>query len=462
MSKPISLFTRPEGSMRFRSRASRRRGLRQISLVTVTTVLTLIAGVSIPAPTADAAVLGLREQAAEAGILLGSGAINPDYLEDPRFAQILAEQFNSLSPENELKWSWVEPQQGTFDFTKLDRLVDFAEKHDIAVKGHGLISGSFIPPWLEQIKDPDELRAATTDHFRTIMTRYDGKMDRWDVATEVLSTMGGTGLDQNYYYQVLGPDYLAEVFRIARAADPDAKLFINESLVESYPEKRRELYDLVAGLVAKGVPIDGVGLETHLTLSPPEPGVITDIVNSYRALGLEVAITEMDVHLNPDANHDAHQAEIYGSVVGEALAAGIRDISFWGFTDKHHYTWLPGAQPLMFDEDYNPKPAFFATWTALANHVWVSPQEALVSVEEEVQALVDAGTLDGGHAAALTNKIDSAVTQLDRDKQNAKSAVVHLESAISFTENLADSGALPSGDAQGLIHELNWILSKAS
>jgi len=330
----------------------------------------LVAGAYLPATAANAAVLSLRAQAARTGILIGSGAINPDYLDEPPFAQVLAQQFNSLSPENELKWFSSEPRQGVFDFAKLDRLVGFAKQHGMAVKGHGLISGCCNPSWLEQITDPAALRAAMTTHFKTLMKRYAGKVDRWDVATEVLSTFGGTGLDQNYFYRVLGPDYVAEAFRIAHAANPNAKLFLNESLVEYYPAKRQELYDLVADLVHRGVPISGVGLETHVTFTPPEPGVITDIVNSYKALGLQVAITEMDVHLTPLPNNGEYQTqgEIYGKIINEALTAGVRDISFWGFTDKHSYTWVPGAKPLMFDDQYRPKPAFFATWAALASH----------------------------------------------------------------------------------------------
>jgi endo-1,4-beta-xylanase len=302
----------------------------------------------------------LRQEADKSGVLIGAGATNPAYLDDPKFAETLAKHFNSLSPENELKWSFTEPQQGVFDFTKLDRLVAFAEDHDMAVKGHGLISGCCNPGWLQQISDPDELRAAMTTHFDTIMDRYDGKMDRWDVVTEPLEIPGG-GLNENYFYGVLGPDYIAEAFDIAHAADPDAKLFLNESLVEAIPGKRQELYDLVAGLVAAGVPIDGVGLEMHL-LGMPQPGVITEMVDDYEALGLEVAITEMDVQLRDQKDH----ARIHNAVVTEALHAGIRDISFWGFTDKYcTFVFVPGAQPCMFDANYDPKPAFSAVWYAL-------------------------------------------------------------------------------------------------
>ncbi|WP_216587984.1 endo-1,4-beta-xylanase [Streptomyces brasiliscabiei] len=103
----------------------------------------------------------------------------------------------------------------------------------------------------------------------------------------------------------------------------------------------------------------------HETQAGPEPGVITQMVDSYHALGLDVAITELDVH-----TYDVdQQTQIYGDIVAEALAAGIRDISFWGFTDKHAYTWLPGSKPLMFDEDYNAKPAYFAVRDSLQSFV---------------------------------------------------------------------------------------------
>jgi GH35 family endo-1,4-beta-xylanase len=121
--------------------------------------------------------------------------------------------------------------------------------------------------------------------------------------------------------------------------------------VESNAGKRQELYDLVAGLVAGGVPIDGVALQMH----------ITDMVESYNALGLDVSIAELDVHVLDDEL----QADIYGAVMREALSTGITDISFWGFTDKHLYTWLPGAKSLMFDEYYRPKKVYFATHAAL-------------------------------------------------------------------------------------------------
>jgi GH35 family endo-1,4-beta-xylanase len=309
-------------------------------------------------------VTPLRYEAQKKNITIGSGAINPNYLNDTVFAAVLTQQFNSLSPENELKWVEVNPSKGIYDWSGLDRLVAFAEANDMVVKGHGLISGCCNPDYVTNITDRATLNDAMTAHFTQVMHRYAGKMDRWDVVTEAFEVMNGT-LAHNFFYNISGPGYIEDAFRIARAAAPNATLFINENQVEFYPEKRQGLYNLVADLVAKGVPIDGIALQMHETFFAPTPGVITEMVKSYHALGLEVTIAELDVHtLNNTA-----ETEIYGAVIGEALEAGITDISFWGFTDKHSYTWIPGAQPLIFDANYTAKSDFYATHAALADFV---------------------------------------------------------------------------------------------
>src|SRR5690242_10143574 len=207
----------------------------------------------------------LRLEASEMSILIGSGAINPDYLDDPQFAAVLAKQFRSLSPENELKWSLIHPTKEHYNWDTIDRLVNFAGRINMVVKGHGLISSCCNPEYLLNITDPAAFRAAMTSHFEAIMHRYNGSVDRWDVVSEALKPMGG-GLQPNDFYKALGPEYIADAFRIARSASPSAKLFINENQVESLAGKRQELYDLVAGLVEEGVPIDGVALQMHITL----------------------------------------------------------------------------------------------------------------------------------------------------------------------------------------------------
>jgi endo-1,4-beta-xylanase len=363
------------------------RGPRRLS-VAVVAVLAVLGTPYLPtaraATTAD--LPSLREQAEASGIVIGSGAIRPEYLAEEKYEATLARQFGSLSPDNDLKWSEVEPQRGVFDFAPIDALVRFAKKHDMVVKGHGFVSSAFNPGWLTAITDPDELLDVTRHHFDTIMDRYPKLVDRWDVVTEVLSTFGGTGLTQNHWYQVLGDDYIHELFDIAHAADPKAKLFINEALVESYPVKRQEFYQLVREMVDAGVPVHGVGLESHQTTIGPRPGVLTEIVEEFRALGLEVAITEMDAH-----NHDnVTQAQVYGDYIAEAVAAGITDISFWGFTDKHTWTWMPGSKPHMFDANNDPKPSFYATLNALAHPCWSLEQPDCWAATSVANAVVSA------------------------------------------------------------------------
>jgi GH35 family endo-1,4-beta-xylanase len=329
---------------------------------TATTVTTCLSALGHAQSCPPTGTTSLRYEAARKNITIGSGAINPNYLNDTLFSQVLATQFKSLSPENELKWVQLNPSPGHYNWDPLDRLVTFADKNDMVVKGHGLISGCCNPDYLIDVTDPTQFLAAMESHFNATLHRYINKMDRWDVVTEALETMGG-GLNHNLFYKVLGPSYIADAFHLARAAAPQAKLFINENLVEMLPQKRQELLDLVTNLVAEGVPIDGVALQMHITEYPLVPGVITEMVNSYNNLGLEVSIAEMDVH----TLNNTLETEIYSSVINEALHAGITDISFWGFTDKHLYTWIPGAKPLMFDERYNPKSEFYATHAALEN-----------------------------------------------------------------------------------------------
>lgn len=346
----------------------------QATALAATVALGLTLTAAVPATASTDTSPTLRELAEPAGLTIGSGSIKAaewttdgrpsNYLAEAAFADTLSEQFNGLSPENELKWLFTQPQEGVYDFAGLDRLVAFAEDHDMAVKGHGLISSCCNPEYVEAITDPDEMRAAMTDHFTTVMQRYDGKIDRWDVVSEALEVQG-TELQPTTFYKVLGPGYIADAFRIARAADPDARLFINENQVEFDPAKRQAFLELLTGLVAEGVPIDGVALQMHETLASPVPGVITEMVNSYRALGLDVEIAELDAH----TYDPVQQAQIYGDVLAEALAAGVTEVSTWGFTDKHLYTWLPGSKPLLFDEEYNPKPAYFAFRDALQQFV---------------------------------------------------------------------------------------------
>lgn len=137
-----------------------------------------------------------------------------------------------------MKWSFLNPAKGHYNWDTIDRLVSFAEDNGMVVKGHGLISSCCNPDYLLNVTDPTALLDAMTDHLEAVMHRYEGKLDHWDVVTESIKPMGG-GLNENEFYKVLGPDYIGEAFPIARAASPNATLFINENLVETNAGKRQ-------------------------------------------------------------------------------------------------------------------------------------------------------------------------------------------------------------------------------
>lgn len=311
-----------------------------------------------------------RQLADAAGVLLGA-AVAVDHLDEPEYRSTLLATFNSVTPENALKWASIHPGPDEWDFGPIDELVAFATANGLAVKGHNLIWEQQVvdstPDWVLGITDPDELRAVVRRHITTVMDRYRGTVDRWDVVNEPFQTLGSE-LHPNHFQQVLGDDYIAEMFEIAHEADPSARLFLNEATVELLPDKAAALVSLVEGLVARGVPIDGVGLQGHLVAGSIAPGIFRSLIDQLDELGVEVAVTELDVPLTDAADPLDRQASTYGQVLDECFAEACREVTLWGFTDR--YTWIddtfgPGRAPLPFDREYRPKPALDAMRAAL-------------------------------------------------------------------------------------------------
>jgi hypothetical protein len=233
-------------------------------------------GGQVGAPASDCGAPGadctLRQAAEEAGVLIGS-AVRDVFDADARYGPALARDFSSLTAETAMKWDSTEPARGVFDFAAADRLVEFADVNGMAVRGHALIWEQAIvdstPDYVTVISDAGELRALMADHIRTVVGRYRGRIDSWDVVNEPLET-AGSRLYENTFYRLLGPGYIAEAFALAHEADPDAKLFLNEPLVESAGEKFDALLELVANLRAQGVPVHGVGLQGHFFAEPED------------------------------------------------------------------------------------------------------------------------------------------------------------------------------------------------
>jgi endo-1,4-beta-xylanase len=321
----------------------------------------------------------LRALAEQHGILIGAAASSRLLRTDSAYRETLAQEFNLLTIENELKFGPLCPRLGAYDFGPVEELVEFAQANDMRVRGHTLLWHQMNPDWLKEgnynrNQALDLLRRhifTTTGHFR-------GEIYAWDVVNEPVETNGG--LRDSFWMHTIGPDYIEYAFRWAREADPGARLFINEYGAEGFNEKSTALYDLLKDLLKQGVPIDGVGLQMHVSITgsdafstPPAVHELFDNMKRLSDLGLEIHITEMDVQIHGVAGTAAEQlkkqAEVYEQVLGTALRnPQLKAFILWGFTDR--YSWIPNFTgcpdaPLLFDEYYQPKPAYEAVYQTL-------------------------------------------------------------------------------------------------
>lgn len=262
-----------------------------------------------------------------------------------------------------------------FDGADADAVMAFAEKNQMEVRGHTLVwaQDQFTPEWVRAITDPAEMRIVVQDHIDTVMGRYEGRIPRWDVVNEPLVSLSA-GPSDSVFRRVLGPEWIAEVFRYAHQVDPESELWLNEYGSDWVSGKHEALVELLRGLLAEGVPIDGVGLQTHrISADGPDPAAFERQLRDYESLGLKVAITELDVVTGPDdPDAPTKQAEAYRSIVSACLAVpACEEVTTWGISDAD--TWLDEmgvfpkpTRPLMFDEDFRPKPAYDAVRDVLA------------------------------------------------------------------------------------------------
>jgi endo-1,4-beta-xylanase len=331
-------------------------------------------GPSAPGPTPTASPppgpSPLRADAAAAGRWIGT-AIESRLLGEAAYAQTLSRHFDYVTAEWEMKWDPTERQPGIFDFAGADAILAFAESHGMRTKGHALLWHRALPAWVEPLP-PAALRSAIEDHIRVVVGRYRGRIVAWDVVNEAVAD-DRPGLRDTVFLRKLGEGYLDLAFRAAREADPDALLVYNDYGAEGRGQKSDEVYALVRRLRERGVPVGGVGLQMHVAAqSRPSSGEIASNMRRLAELGLVVNVSEMDVRIRSVPGDTTTRLDVqrreYEDIVGVCVAEPrCHAVTFWGFTDR--YSWIDSFfgpdDPLLFDESYAAKPAFFGVQDAL-------------------------------------------------------------------------------------------------
>jgi len=303
---------------------------------------------------------------------------------------LIVKQFNSITPENIMKSMFVQPTKGNFDFALTDKYVALGKKHNMFVHGHTLIWHSQLAPWMSQIKDSSEMKAFMKDHISTVVSRYKGKIDSWDVVNEALNEDGT--YRKSVFLRTVGEQFLVDAFKLAAQADPKVDLYYNDyNLCNA--KKRAGAVKLVQLLQKNGAKIDGVGEQGHWHLETPTLEEIEKTILDFSALGVKVAFSELDISALPSP-YGLQGAEISQRFENNAkmnpypkslpdsmqvkLAKRYEDIfklflkhkdkisrvTFWGVNDKQ--SWLNDFPirgrtdyPLLFDINFQPKKAYY-------------------------------------------------------------------------------------------------------
>lgn len=356
-----------------------------------TALISLSVGVSMAQDEESYTLRGLAERT---DFYVGA-AVYTYHLSEEKHVETLGREFNMLTPENEAKTCELQPQQNTFNFSRLDRLIAFAEERDMTIRGHTLMWHQCVPTWLENGPfTREEAIEALRYHIYTVVGRYKGRIAAWDVANEGIND-GAGGIRETPWQRWIGDDYMELAFQFAHEADPDALLFYNDYGAESMNAKANEIYEMVSDWVARGIPIHGVGLQAHFTVGDVNEAQIAENIQRISELGLQVHITEADVRYSGETTDDVlrRQAADYYKLLSACLGnEACTAFVVWGVSDN--LSWLRGSnlgffnnptvEPLLFDSEYNPKPAYYALLDLLARRAGVTS----LMTDDEVAAML--------------------------------------------------------------------------
>ncbi|MFD0318015.1 endo-1,4-beta-xylanase [Streptomyces flavalbus] len=329
------------------------RKIRGLLLALVVGALAVVGSLAAP-PKAHAAESTLGAAAAQSGRYFGT-AIAAGRLGDSTYTSIANREFNMVTAENEMKIDATEPQRGQFNFTNADRIYNWAVQNGKQVRGHTLAWHSQQPSWMANLSG-SSLRQAMIDHINGVMAHYKGKIVQWDVVNEAFAD-GSSGARRDSNLQRTGNDWIEVAFRTARAADPAAKLCYNDYNIENWTwAKTQGVYNMVRDFKQRGVPIDCVGFQSHFNSGSPYNSNFRTTLQSFAALGVDVAITELDIQ--------GASPTTYANVTNDCLAVSrCLGITVWGVRDSD--SWRSGDTPLLFNNDGSKKAAYTSVLNAL-------------------------------------------------------------------------------------------------
>lgn len=327
----------------------------------------------------------LKTLGANKGIEIGA-QIAPNRVGEKDYKEVLLREFSFVVIDGSSSWGfppenkYLRPSKDKYNFEEVDKLVDFADKFNMGVQFHHLVWGQekWLPEWLKEGNfSKEEYYSLIEDHIKTVMGHYKGRVKEYTVVNEAFTKrVQAKTWGEDFWYKKLGEDYIEFAFRKAREQDPNAILILNDFNNQEINKVSNLMYETVKKLRAKGVPIDGVGMQMHLlsTGKRPDKQNVKENMKRFGDLGVKVYITEFDVDLTQlkgtKEEKLKEQAQIYKEIMEACLESGVC-VSFatFGFSDKETvFNYILGkkeADPLLFDKNYNPKPAYFSLKEAL-------------------------------------------------------------------------------------------------
>ncbi|WP_437692959.1 endo-1,4-beta-xylanase [Sorangium sp. So ce176] len=337
-------------------------------------------GMAVRTPAASASTLREAGEKANPPILIGA-AISGGGLNNGDYKRVAAAEHSYVTAENEMKWDALEPNPGQFSWGAADNIVNWARSNNMKVKGHTLVWHNQLPGWANSLSGATQVEQAIRRHIENVMGHFKDRIDTWDVVNEAVITNSDTGVGNprmrpSVFFNALGERFIDLAFQIAREQDPNAKLYYNDYSIDALNDKADFVYEMIKGMVERGVPIDGVGFQMHIGPPNNEAGGADVAANLRRFadLGLEVLISEMDINRCSNQVTAEEQLEYYHDIVEACFVMPeCTAITFWGINDGR--SWLnswsgalcngQSSQSLLFNDQYQKKETYNKVMDAL-------------------------------------------------------------------------------------------------